>query len=238
MRKLLAIITFSLASVSGNAHALGLGDIEMMSALNQPLDAEIELLSVREGETEGMIATLASQEAFLRAGIDRPFVLTQLRFSVEKRGDGTPYISVTSKKPVVEPFLNFLIEVDWPRGRLVREYTVLLDPPVFMTQQAESSQSTQSPEVESSTTSAALAPSTTSEPEPVEVQSAVEPEPVAVEPEPVTPEPETSAVASSGGGVSEYGPVKAGETLWSIASRNKPARARRLPVPAQQLIEL
>ncbi|MEM7206750.1 MAG: FimV/HubP family polar landmark protein [Pseudomonadota bacterium] len=222
MRKLLSITTIILASLSTNVHALGLGNIEMLSALNQPLEAEIELLSVREGETDGMIATLGSQEAFLRAGLDRPFILTQLRFNVEERNDGTPYIRVISKKPIVEPFLNFLIEVDWPRGRLVREYTVLLDPPVFMTQQAESSQPSQSATVETTVAAETTVPA---------------PEPISPTPEPVTaPEPEpapsseststvstaseSSTVASS---VTEYGPVAEGETLWSIASRNKPA---------------
>ena len=170
MRKIIVAITFVLASISSGVHALGLGNIEMLSALNQPLQAEIELLSVREGETDGMIATLGSQEAFLRAGLDRPFILTQLRFNVRQRGDGTPYIEVSSKKPIVEPFLNFLIEVDWPRGRLVREYTVLLDPPVFMTQQAESSEPAQAPVVEAEESNSAgqvaVETSQTIEPEP------------------------------------------------------------------------
>ena len=102
------------------AQALGLGDIETRSALNQPLDAAIELLSVRSGETDGMIVTLASQEAFLRAGMDRPFYLTQLRFSVQLRDEGTPYIQVSSNSPIVEPFLNFLVEVDLQSHYILR----------------------------------------------------------------------------------------------------------------------
>lgn len=91
--------------------------------------AEIKLLSVREGETNDMVAKLASEDAFLRAGIDRPAILRQLRFTVRTHENGASYIAVTSSKPIVEPFLNFLVEVGWPRGRLVREYTLLLDPP-------------------------------------------------------------------------------------------------------------
>ncbi|MDQ7075335.1 MAG: FimV/HubP family polar landmark protein [Gammaproteobacteria bacterium] len=106
----------------------------MKSSLNQRLDAQIELLSVRGAETEEMIVTLASEDAFSKAGLERPLLLTQLRFSVQNDLRGKPYIQVSSQKAVVEPFLNFLIEIDWPRGRLVREYTLLLDPPVFMTQ--------------------------------------------------------------------------------------------------------
>lgn len=113
------------------AHALSLGDIEVYSALNQPLEAEILLTSVRPGETEGMLVRLASEEAFAQAGIDRPFYLTKLEFQLAAKPDGTPYILVTTDNAVREPFLSFLVDVDWPRGHLVREYTVLLDPPVF-----------------------------------------------------------------------------------------------------------
>ncbi len=142
MRKLATAIAVSLALAAPGVQALGLGDIEMHSALNQPLDAEILLNSVQPGELEGLLVQLASPEAFERAGIERSNALMALNFSVDRKGDGTPYIKVGSNGPVVEPFLNFLLEVDWPKGRMVREYTVLLDPPVFMTQDAVSSADT------------------------------------------------------------------------------------------------
>ena len=134
MRKLATAAAVSLALAgSGGAFALGLGDIEMRSALNQPMNAEIPLTSVKRGELEGMIVQLADEDAFARAGIERAGALGDLLFSVDSSA-GRPVIRVTSDRPVVEPFLNFLLEVDWPQGRMVREYTVLLDPPVFMTQ--------------------------------------------------------------------------------------------------------
>jgi pilus assembly protein FimV len=108
-----------------------LGDIEVYSALNQPLEAEILLTSVRPGETEGMLVRLASDEAFAQVGIDRPFYLTKIKFQLATKSDGTHFILVATENPVREPFLSFLIDLDWPRGHLVREYTVLLDPPVF-----------------------------------------------------------------------------------------------------------
>lgn len=111
--------------------ALGLGDIEVFSALNQSLEAEIALTAVRPGETDGMLVRLANEQAFLQAGVERPHYLTQLQFSVAVKPDGTPYVKISTKTPVREPFLSFLVDVDWPRGRLVREYTLLLDPPVF-----------------------------------------------------------------------------------------------------------
>jgi len=96
----------------------------MRSALNQPMSAEIRLSSVRPGEMKGMIVKLASPEAFARAGIERTESLADLRFDVNP---DTQSIVITSRRPIVEPFLNFLLEVDWPAGRMVREYTVLLD---------------------------------------------------------------------------------------------------------------
>jgi len=135
VRKLATAAAVSLVLASGGVRALGLGDIEMRSALNQPMNAEIRLTSVKPGELDGMIVQLASADAFNRAGIERNNALTSLRFTVDESG-GVPVIRITSNKPVVEPFLNFLLEVDWPQGRMVREYTVLLDPPVFMTPSA------------------------------------------------------------------------------------------------------
>lgn len=129
MRKLATALAVSIALSSNSAHALSLGEIEMRSALNQPMSAEIRLSSVRANELQGMIVKLASPEAFARAGIDRTESLSDLRFSVDPN---TQSIVITSQRPIVEPFLNFLLEVDWTSGRMVREYTVLLDPPVFM----------------------------------------------------------------------------------------------------------
>lgn len=139
MRKLATAVAVSLALASTGVKALGLGEIEMHSALNQPLDAEILLNSVGPGELDGLLVQLASREAFDRAGIERAQALGDLRFSVDKKSDGTPFIKIGSRSPVVEPFLNFLLEVDWQKGRMIREYTILLDPPVFMNQEAVSS---------------------------------------------------------------------------------------------------
>ncbi|MFK7892915.1 MAG: FimV/HubP family polar landmark protein [Granulosicoccus sp.] len=135
MRKLATAAAVSLALASGGAFGLGLGDIEMQSALNQPMNAEIRLTAVRPGELDGMIVRLASDEAFERAGIEKSSALSELTFTVDQ-SSGNPVIRISSETPIIEPFLNFLLEVDWTQGRMVREYTVLLDPPVFMTPSA------------------------------------------------------------------------------------------------------
>ena len=137
---------------SAGAHALGLGEIEMQSALNQRLDAEIPLRGVSADDSDQISVGLASQEAFDNVGLDRPFALTRLEFAVKQRGDGGYYVHVTSSKPIVEPFMSFLVEVDWPGGNLLREYTVLLDPPVFAKEEEkEPSGATEAEDTESRT---------------------------------------------------------------------------------------
>ena len=126
-----AALSVFLLLVPAGAWALGLGDIEVKSTLNEPLQARIELSSLQEGDLDSMQVQLASARQFKRAGIQRPFQLSKLKFAAVEDGSGLGHINVTTRQPIVEPFLNFLIEVSWPRGRIVREYTLLLDPPVY-----------------------------------------------------------------------------------------------------------
>ncbi|MBT2294202.1 FimV/HubP family polar landmark protein [Pseudomonas fluorescens] len=110
------------------ASALGLGEITLHSALNQPLRADIALVDVAGVSESDLSASLASPDDFSRAGVERVFFLNSLRFTPVLRG-ARSYIRVTSSKPVEEPFLNFLVQLNQPNGRLLREYTVLIDPP-------------------------------------------------------------------------------------------------------------
>ncbi len=134
MRNLGLIITFWLAIIAlpTNSFALGLGQIEVKSFLNQPLKAEIEVISTRAGEIDDLLVTLASRDAFKRAGLSRPRHLSELRFAVKKAEDGSSaVILVTTRSAVKEPFLSFLVEADWSKGKVLREFTVLLDPPYY-----------------------------------------------------------------------------------------------------------
>jgi pilus assembly protein FimV len=117
---------------AGTAVALGLGEIELKSALNQPLNAEVELLSATREELQELKVEIASPEAFASAGIDRPLFLNKLQFDVKTGPDGKAVVHITSRDVVREPFLDFLLELSWSKGRLLREYTVLVDPPVTM----------------------------------------------------------------------------------------------------------
>jgi len=112
------------------AHAAGLGKLTVLSALGRPLNAEIEVLSVPRGDVESLAVRLASNEAFRQAGIDFNPALLSIRMSVERRGKGA-IVKLSSTQPISEPFLDMLIELQWASGRLVREYTFLLDPPGY-----------------------------------------------------------------------------------------------------------
>lgn len=130
MRKLTLSLAVMAALLPGRGYPLGLGEIELNSALNQELDAEVEVLSAAPEDAEQLIIKLGDREAFARAGIDRPFMLTQLKFRVVTKNN-KPYVKIYTQKPIREPFLSFLVEIDWPEGHLLREYTLLLDPPVY-----------------------------------------------------------------------------------------------------------
>jgi len=112
------------------AEAAGLGKLTVFSSLGQPLKAEVELSATGE-ELVGMNARLASPDIFKQAGVEYSQALTDLRFKVERRANGKSVLRLSSARPVNEPFLDFLVELTWPTGRLVREYTFLLDPPEF-----------------------------------------------------------------------------------------------------------
>jgi pilus assembly protein FimV len=114
-----------------SAWALGLGEIHLNSALNEPMNAEIDLIAAQPEELTALRATLAGKDAFSRYGIDRPPFLSTLTFKVGKGKDGRDALLVRSTDAIPEPFVTFLVDVNWARGHLMREYTVLLDPPVY-----------------------------------------------------------------------------------------------------------
>jgi pilus assembly protein FimV len=122
-----------------SAWALGLGEIHLNSALNEPMNAEIDLVAATPDELTALRATLADKDAFSRYGIDRPPFLSTLTFKVGKGKDGRDALLVRSSDAIPEPFVTFLVDVNWARGHLMREYTVLLDPPVYTPGEAASS---------------------------------------------------------------------------------------------------
>lgn len=137
VRKLVLAIAAASALSSGMAHALGLGELTLKSSLNQPLVAEIELLDVKELTAAEVVPSLASAEDFAKAGVDRQAFLNDLSFTPVINASGKSILRVTSSKPLSEPMVKFLVQVMWPNGRLLRDYSVLLDPSKFSPQAAD-----------------------------------------------------------------------------------------------------
>jgi pilus assembly protein FimV len=121
------------ALLPGLTYALGFGDVRLHSTLNAPLRADIGLVAAAD-ELQGLKAGIASRETFARNGLDYPSFLSSATVTVAKAADGSDVLRVQTTDPVTEPFVTMLIEVNYARGRLLREYTVLLDPPVVGSQ--------------------------------------------------------------------------------------------------------
>lgn len=247
--------------MAGNALALGLGQIEVKSRINQPLLAEIPIVSTTPGELQALQARLASPDTFRRVGLEPPQgIAADLRFSLGNDARGRPVIRVTTTAPVNQAVLNFLIEVDWGQGRLVREYSALIDAPRTASapvQPAISAPVVAAPNV----VQRPAAPMPVAAPATVETQIATAPLPPAAKPapvamapapavEPIPPSMPAAEPASASTAItpaprqpqpaatptpprtvaaavptpapatkppSQYGPIKAGETLSKIA---------------------
>ena len=203
VRKLVLAVAAASALMSSNmVQALGVGEINLRSALNQPLEADIELLQVRDLSSAEIRSVLASPDDFGRAGVDRSFFLTDLTFTPVVQPNGKAYIRVTSTRPVREPYLNFLMEVRWPSGRVLREFTLLLDPPLYDPTPA--------------TFSAPIAP-------PATATGAVRP--AATAPAPARPAAATPVARSAPAGTAATEGQRRttrADTLWGIALETRP----------------
>ncbi len=179
------------------AEAAGLGRLTVLSSLGQPLQAEIDLVSVEKDELATLSARLASPDAYKQANLQYGSALVGLRLSIEKRPNGQLYIKITSNRSVNEPFIDLLVEINWASGRITREYTGLIDPPGFAP--------------------VPVPPAPVALPE---TRPAPAPEAPAVAIAPLAARPAVAAPVATGG--KEYGPIKRGETLYKIASSMKP----------------
>jgi len=210
-----SVARFSLKSLSAavmsallmaNANAAGLGRLTVLSALGQPLHAEIELTSVSKDEAGALVAKLASAEAFRQANLDLNAALLTLQFNIETRGE-RQFIRVSSAQPLNEPFVDMLLELSGPSGRLIREYTFLLDPPELRTTQA-----------------AVVAPSTIPELGTAAAQAAVpRQQQASPQPRPSSSVPASRAMPDATQGTNADYEVRQGDTLTRIATQVKPA---------------
>ncbi|WP_413674075.1 FimV/HubP family polar landmark protein [Massilia cellulosiltytica] len=206
LKKLTAAVASALVLTSA-AHAAGLGKLTVLSALGQPLRAEIELTAVSGDEASGLTAKLASPEAFKAANIDFNPALLSLRFNVEQRG-GRQFIRVSSTQPLNEPFVDMLLELSWNNGRLVREYTFLLDPAELRATQSAQVAASESARPRTEAAPAPAQPST--------APAAERPRRAARAETPEAPRPAAETAASS-----RYR-VKPGDSLGRIATQLKP----------------
>lgn len=223
-------LTLSILALPCTSLALGLGKLDLQSKLNEPFKAKIELLSASADELDSLKVNLAGSEDFERAGVERSFNLTKLKFDI-KETRGADYILITSNDLIREPFLNFLIEINWNRGRLLREYTALMDPPTYAPVVATAptpvvttqSQPKTIPVVKSTETTQKFpkkipvvksSPVDTSAPTVyIDESTGLSAAPTNVQPEPII----SSSSYSSG----DYTIAK-GDTLWSIAGFMRP----------------
>ncbi|MGH8536934.1 MAG: FimV/HubP family polar landmark protein [Gammaproteobacteria bacterium] len=186
------LVVLLLFCIPSTAYTLSLGDLQKRSQLNERFYATVPIMNAKAEELDGLTVKLADVERFKRAGLERPAFLSQLRFEVVETRDGPDYIKITSTEPIREPFINFLIEVNWSKGRLFREYAALLDPPAYKGR-------------------ISLPPTrpATARREP--------PRGAIVRDKSTTPpwRPERRAAAGGPGG--SYGPTVRGDTLWEIA---------------------
>ena len=138
-------IALCMALVPISVLAAGLGKLNVMSGLGEPLKADIELISVTPEELSSITAGIASEEAYTTQGIEKPASHNSIKVSIAKNAAGAPILKLNSSQVISEPFLDMLIQVDWASGRLLREYTVLLDPPGYTGEADSSAQTVQAP---------------------------------------------------------------------------------------------
>lgn len=189
------------------AMAAGLGKLTVLSGLGQPLRAEIEVVSVQRGEGDTLAARMATPEAFREAGVDYGAVIPQVRAVLQRRPDNRHVITLSTQQPVEEPFLDVLVELNWAAGRLVRQYTFLLDPAEYKGPQAITvPPKVAVPEVQP------VAP-----PKPPAVIAETAPAPAPAQPAPV----QAGLVKEPAGAPAGTYEVKLGDTLGKIAAANK-----------------
>ena len=223
-------LAVGLALAPGGAAALGLGGMRAQSALNQPFYAEIDLFDIKSDELDTVKVRLASREDFSEAGAERPHFLTRLNFTPMIGPSGQPIVQITSREPIREPYLDFLVEVLWPQGRLVKEYTVLMDLPVSGGRAAPR---VAQPQVTAPVRRPPPQPVRRSErPDPPPQRSAARPvSRPASDQQPASPARPASPAAQPTGAKPpvarqaaasfplRYGPVASGSGLWKIARR-------------------
>lgn len=218
LRKLVLACGFASFALSNYASALGLGEVKLKSTLNQPLSAEVQLLDTKGLSPEQIIVALASSSDFERNGLDFVHFYTEFRFEVALDNPGGPVVRITSRNPVREPYLNFLIEAKWTSGRLLREYTLLMDLPTFDDKAPQAVQA--APSSQSKPTAAKATNNSADAAVAAEVQAAVDAANREAKPDIIAEQDQPAKKSKVAAGT--YGPVGGKDTLWDIALAVRP----------------
>ena len=228
LRKLVLACGFASFAWANFASALGLGEITLKSTLNEPLRAEVKLVDTRDLSSDQILVALASPADFERNGIDRLYFYTELQFQVVLDNPSGPIVLVTTRNSVREPYLNFLLEARWTAGRLLREYTVLMDLPTDDSpQQVLQPATTVTSRVADTTPAATPEPSEPSEQaleRPVERAASVIDESTApyLEDKPAVIAEQDKSAKKFEPVAGTYGPISKKDTLWEIAKAVRP----------------
>ena len=193
------------------ALALSLGRITVQSSLGEPLRAEIEVPEINAEEAASLKATVASPAAFAAAGLEYNAAMTSLQASLQRRADGRAYIRVITDRPINDPFVDMIIEASWSSGRILRDYTMLFDPPVTRRQAQAAATLPQT----SSAASSNLARQSQPTAEPLRGTSTVRPSATVASPKPTA--------ASAPSDEARRVVIKTGDTAGKIAANSKPA---------------
>jgi pilus assembly protein FimV len=213
MFKPLKTLPIALLAIGGTAEALTLGQIHVQSYINEPLKAVIDVNKATEDEIRALRIKLADRNAFSKVGVDYTREVQELRFAIVETPKGTS-IEVTSQTSISEPFLSFVIDANWNKGSVSKDYTVLLDPPIYTDRFAPPVTPADAGIVRSDEIPEPVAETETT-PAPSEPSSPIEETPAA-------PVAETPVVS---GDMKSIGPTAAGSNLWTIARDNKPQAA-------------
>ncbi len=221
-----AVAAIALAGTS--AHGLGLGRLNVQSALGETLKAEIDISAISAEEAGTLKVRVAPPEAYRATGVEYNTVLTSTEIELMRRGDGKPYLRLKSDRAVQEPFVDVILELTWSGGRLVREYTLLFDPPSLSRPAPPATVSAAAVMDAPTPASRAIAaaprasrPATTAAPAAAAAPTAPAPRPAAATPAPA-PSGRAAAAASAGAAPAGDYQVRAGDSLSRIASRTKP----------------
>lgn len=207
-----AVIATLMGLSGGSAMALSLGRMTVLSGLGEPLRADIELPDITADEAGSLKPEVASAEAFRAAGLEYNSVLAELRIVLQRRADGKSFLRLSSNRTVTDPFIDLILQVNWASGRIVRDYTILLDPPA---QRQASPAVATAPQVTAPVTAAPTAP---------RPAATVAPPAPAAAPAPArstVSQPATAAAKPAASDARQVA-VKAGDTASRIASSTKP----------------